>query len=134
MKILKWVRDNFLFTFTIFLLGFIPLYPKIPLLDVVNTWVYVRAEDFIIALAVVIWTIMLVLKKVTLKTPLTIPILVFWIVGGLSTFHGVLFIFPTLSDVFSNDAFLSYIRRIEYIFLFFVAFTSIKDKKYPRRD
>lgn len=130
MKILKWIQDNFLFAFTIFLLAFIPLYPKIPLLDVVNTWVYVRAEDFIIALAVVIWVIMLVLKKVTLKTPLTIPILVFWIVGGISTFHGVMLIFPTLSDVFANVAFLSFMRRIEYIFLFFVAFTSIKDKKY----
>ena len=130
MKILKWISNNFLFVFTIFLLAFIPLYPKIPLLDVVNTWVYVRAEDFIVALAVVIWTIMLVLKKVSLRTPLTIPILIFWIIGGLSTFHGVLLIFPTLSDVFSNVAFLSYMRRIEYMFLFFVAFFSIKDKKY----
>jgi len=130
MKILKWITNNFLFAFTIFLLGFIPLYPKIPLLDVVNTWVYVRAEDFIILAAVVIWTIMLILKKVTLRTPLTIPILVFWIIGGLSTLHGVMLIFPTLSDVFSNVAMLSFMRRIEYIFLFFVAFTSIKDKKY----
>lgn len=130
MKTLKWIKNNFLFTFTIFLLAFIPLYPKIPLLDVVNTWVYVRAEDFIIVLAVVIWIIMLVLKKVTLRTPLTIPILVFWIIGGLSTFHGVLLIFPTLSDVFSNVALLSFFRRVEYIFLFFVAFSSIKDKKF----
>ncbi len=130
MKILKWISNNFLFVFTIFLLAFIPLYPKLPLLDVVNTWVYVRAEDFIVALTVVVWTTMLVLKKVTLRTPLTIPILAFWIVGGISTFHGVMLIFPTLSDVFSNVAFLSFMRRIEYIFLFFVAFTSIKDKKY----
>lgn len=129
MKIFRWIRDNFLFTFTIFLLAFIPLYPKLPLLDVVNTWVYVRAEDFIIALSVLIWMAMLILKKVTLKTPLTIPILVFWIIGGLATLHGVLLIFPTISNVFSNVAFLSYIRRIEYIFLFFVAFASIKDKK-----
>lgn len=130
MKIIKWLSNNFLFVFTIFLLAFIPLYPKIPLLDVVNTWVYVRAEDFIIALTVLIWVTMLLLKKVTLKTPLTIPIFVFWIIGGFSTLHGVLLIFPTLSDVFSNVAFLSFMRRIEYIFLFFVAFTSIKDKKY----
>ena len=130
MKILKWLSVNFLFTFTIFLLAFIPLYPKLPLLDVVNTWVYVRAEDFIIALSVLIWMAMLILKKVSLKTPLTIPILVFWIIGGLATLHGVLLIFPTISDVFSNVAFLSFFRRIEYIFLFFIAFASIKDKKF----
>lgn len=130
MKILRLIWNNFLFVFTLFLLAFIPLYPKLPLLDVVNTWVYVRAEDFVIAIAVIIWSIMLVLKKVSLKTPLTIPILIFWVAGGLSTLHGVLLIFPTISDVFSNVALLSYLRRIEYIFLFFVAFASIKDKKF----
>lgn len=130
MKTLKWISNNFLFTFTIFLLAFIPLYPKLPLLDVINTWVYVRLEDFIIALAVVTWTIMLIFKKVTLRTPLTIPILVFWIIGGLSTLHGVLLVFPTLSDVFPNVAFLSFMRRVEYMFLFLVAFASIKDKKF----
>lgn len=130
MKIAKWIWNNFLFIFTVFLLAFIPLYPKLPLLDVVNTWVYVRAEDFVIVVAVIVWAIMLLRKKVSLKTPLTIPILIFWLVGGLSTFHGVLLIFPTISDVFSNVALLSFLRRIEYIFLFFVAFASIKDKKF----
>jgi len=130
MKFLKWILNNFLFVYTIFLLGFIPLYPKIPLLDVVNTWVYVRAEDFIVAFVVLVWIILLLFKKVTLKTPLTIPIMVFWIIGGLSTLHGVLLLFPTLSDVFSNVAFLSMLRRIEYMSLFFIAFASIKNKKY----
>lgn len=130
MKLLKWIASNFLFVFTLFLLAFIPLYPKLPLIDVVNTWVYVRAEDFVVVIAAVIWITMLFLKKVSFKTPLTMPILLFWIVGGLSTLHGVLLIFPTMSDVFSNVALLSFFRRIEYIFLFFVAFTSIKDKKF----
>ncbi len=130
MKILKWIFGNFLFVFTIFLLGFIPLYPKLPLFDVVNTWVYIRAEDFVITLAVLIWVGMLILKKVTLKTPLTIPILIFWIIGGLATLHGVLIIFPTVSSLYSNVALLSFFRRIEYIFLFFIAFSAIKDKKF----
>ncbi len=130
MKILKWIGDNFLFVFTLFLLAFIPLYPKLPLLDIVNTWVYVRAEDFVVVLAVVIWTAMLILKKITIKTPLTIPILAFWIIGGLATLHGVLIIFPTVSNVYSNVALLSFFRRIEYIFLFFVAFSGIKNKKF----
>lgn len=130
MKILKWVINNFLFIFTIFLLVFIPLYPKLPLLDVVNTWVYVRAEDFIVVVAILIWLTMLILRRVSLRTPLTLPILIFWIIGGLSTLHGVLLIFPTISDVFSNVALLSFFRRIEYIFLFFVAFGSINNKKF----
>ncbi|MDP2585331.1 MAG: O-antigen ligase family protein [Candidatus Levybacteria bacterium] len=129
MKIFKWIQNNYLFIFTIFLLAFIPLYPKIPLLDVEHTWVYVRIEDFIVVLAIAVWTILLLLKKVTLKTPLTIPILLFWIAGGLSTLHGVILIFPTLSNVFSNVALLSFLRGIEYIFLFFVAYSGIKDRR-----
>ncbi|MDO8657814.1 MAG: O-antigen ligase family protein [Candidatus Levybacteria bacterium] len=130
MKILKWIWGNFLFIFTIFLLAFIPLYPKIPLLDVEHTWVYVRVEDFAVTFIVLVWIILLLLKKVSLKTPLTIPIMIFWVIGGLTTLHGVLILFPTLANVFSNVAFLSYLRRIEYMSLFFIAYASIKDKKF----
>ncbi len=100
------------------------------MINVQHTWVYVRAEDFVVTLVIILWMLLLLLKKVTLKTPLTLPIILFWLAGGISTLHGVLLIFPTISDVFSNVAFLSFLRRIEYIFLFFVAFTSIKEKKF----
>jgi len=130
MKILKWIGNNLLFIFTIFLLVFIPLYPKIPLLNVQHTWVYVRFEDFSVAFVILVWVILLLFKKVTLKTPLTIPIIIFWIIGGLSTLHGVMLLFPTLANVFPNVALLSFLRRIEYMSLFFIAFASIKDKKF----
>ena len=96
MKILKWVLDNILFFVTLFLLAFIPLYPKLPLLDIKNTWVYVRGEDFAILLIFFIWMILLFLRKVTLKTPLTLPIMIFWIMGAVATIHGVLLIFPSI--------------------------------------
>jgi len=130
MKILKWIGANIFFIITIFLLVFIPLYPKLPILDVEHTWVYIRLEDFVIVFVVLLWIILLLFKKVTLKTPLTLPIILFWIAGGLSTLHGVLLIFPTLSDVFPNVAFLSILRRIEYISLFFVAYQGMKEKKF----
>ncbi len=130
MKILRFIRDNILFFITLFLLVFIPLYPKIPTVGINNTWVYIRLEDFLVAAVVVIWAALLLKKKVTLKTPITLPILFFWIIGGIATLHGALLFFPNLANVFSNVAFLSYIRRIEYISLFFVAYTSIKDKRY----
>src|SRR3989344_4263510 len=49
-KWFSWAWNNILFLCTLFLLMFIPLYPKLPLLDVRNTWVYIRAEDFIVTL------------------------------------------------------------------------------------
>ncbi len=130
MKIIKWIGNNLLFAITLFLLAFIPLYPKLPLFDVVNTWVYIRAEDLIVALTFFLWITLLILKKVTLKTPLTFPIMLFWIAGGISTLHGVLIIFPTIANVFSNVAFLSMLRRMEYMSLFFVAYAGMKDKKF----
>lgn len=130
MKLFKWIWEHILFILTLFLLAFIPLYPKKPLLDIEHTWVYIRAEDFIVAIVIGVWTLFLLRKKVTLKTPLTLSILLFWIIGGIATLHGVLLIFPTLSGIFSNVALLSFLRHIEYMFLFFIGYSAIKDKKF----
>lgn len=133
MKIFRWFSHNSLFLLTLILLIFIPLYPKLPLIDVQHTWVYLRVEDFLIGFVVLFWIILFFRKRVTLKTPLTTPILIFWVIGGIATLHGVLLIFPTMSNVFSNVALLNFLRRIEYLSLFFVAYFSIPKieiKKY----
>lgn len=128
-KILHWISDNLLYVYTLFLLAFIPLYPKLPLIDIKNTWVYVRFDDFAIVLAVLLFAVQLLRRKATLKTPLTLPIVIFWIVGLLSTIFGIVFIFPKLSGVFPNLAVLYYARHIEYMVLFFVAFSAVKSRK-----
>lgn len=130
MKLFNWIWENIFFILTLFLLAFIPLYPKRPLLDIVNTWVYIRVEDFVVAFIILFWVLLLLFKKINLKTPLTIPIMLFWIIGSITTLHGVLLIFPTIANVFPNVAFLSFLRRIEYMSLFFIAFAAIKDKSY----
>jgi len=130
MKIIKWISENILFVVTLFLLAFIPLYPKIPLFDVKNTWVYVRGEDFAVLFALVFWVILLIKRKVTLRTPLTIPIMIFWIIGAIVTIHGIILIFPGTANVFPNVAFLTYLRHIEYISLFFIAYSGMRDKRF----
>ncbi len=130
MKLFKFLRENILFSATLFLLAFIPLYPKIPIVDIRNTWVYIRLEDFAVLISLSIWVYFFIKKKVTLKTPLTIPILAFLVVGGIATLNGVLILFPKLSNVFANVGFLSYLRRIEYMSLFFVAYWGFKDKRF----
>jgi len=127
-KLIGWCKDNILGLITLFLLAFIPLYPKLPLVDIKNTWVYVRVEDFYVFGALLVWGILFFRKKVTLNTPLTLPILGFWLIGVLATIHGVLLIFPTVANVFPNVALLSFIRRIEYMSLFFIAFSSVRGK------
>src|SRR3990167_9555916 len=129
-KVFSWVWENSLFLATLFLLAFIPLYPKLPLFDIVNTWVYIRVEDFVILFVLFLWLALLFKKKVTLETPLTFPIIIFWIVGGIATIHGVVLIFPTTANIFPNIAFLGYLRQIEYLSLFFVAYSGMKEKKF----
>ncbi len=131
-KILSLIFDNILFLETVFLLIFIPLFPKIPLLSVKYTWVYVRAEDFIVLFVIISWIILLLRRKITLRTPLTLPILIFWIIGAIATIDGILIVFPMLANVHPNVAFLSLVRHIEYMSLFFVAYFGMKDKKALR--
>lgn len=129
-KLFVWCNDHILLVLTLFLLAFIPLYPKLPLIDIKNTWVYVRVEDFIVLVSLLIWGISVVRNRLTLKTPITTPILIFWIVGAVATLHGILLIFPDLADVFPNVAFLGFLRRIEYMSLFFVAYGGMKEKRF----
>lgn len=129
-KILNFLSNNLLFVLTIFLLVFIPLYPKIPLVDIQNTWVYVRAEDFFVFIVLAVWATYLVRNKISLRTPLTIPIFLFWIIGAASTIHGIILIFPNIANVFPNVAFLSFLRNIEYLSVFFVAFSGMRDKRF----
>lgn len=126
---LQKLRENILLTASLFLVAFIPLYPKLPILDIKNTWVYIRAEDFIVFLVLSIWVSLMFLRKVSFKTPLTMPILIFWTVGIVATLHGVILIFPSLDGVYANVALLNYLRRIEYLSLFFIGYAAVKDKK-----
>ncbi len=130
LKRINWFKDRGLVLATLFLLAFIPLYPKLPLLDIKHTWVYIRGEDFVVLFILLYWGFLVVRNKVTLRTPLTVPILIFWFIGAISTLHGILLIFPGLADVFPNVAFLSFLRRIEYMSLFFIAYSATKDRRF----
>ena len=73
-KLWLWCKENILFISSILLLMFIPLYPKFPLLDIKNTWVYVRIEDFLVLGALFIWVVLAIKRRISLKTPITIPV------------------------------------------------------------
>ncbi len=138
MKLLKWIANNSLFFCSLFLLAFIPLYPKLPLISVTHINVYIRLEDFLIFLVVLFYLFQVVRKKASWRSPLTIAIFSFWLVGLVATILGLIFIFPHLSSdptitsdpgIYIKNAFLFFLRHIEYLSLFFVAYASIKEKK-----
>lgn len=132
-KLLNWLDRHLIQLGVGFLLFFIPLYPKFPLIDIKNTWVYIRIEDFFVALVIGIWLTQLLRKKVSFKTPLTVPIFVYWAIGGLSVLNALFILRTQLAHFFPLLSILHYLRRIEYMALFFVAASTIKDIKIVRR-
>lgn len=102
--------------FTAALLIFIPLYPKFPLFILPFTYVAIRAEDFLIVIAVLISLIYFLKHRFTKFPPLTPQILIFWAVGLVSCISAILI----TKNVNPMLVILHYFRRIEYMSLFFV--------------
>ena len=128
-KILNFLSENTLLVTALALIILIPLYPKIPLFGVQNTWVYIRYDDFFVLFGLLVFGIQLLRKKATLNTPLTIPIVIFWAAGLISTIFSIVFYFTQIPGVFPHIAILNALRYIEYISLFFLAFSAVKNKK-----
>lgn len=128
-KLIEWFNQWGLYVATLFLLTFIPLYPKLPLIDIRQTWVYIRLEDFLVAAALILLLIQLLRMRRVPDGSITLPIFVYWGIGLLSLVHALVFIFPSFQGIyFSHLAVLHYLRRIEYMGLFFVAYEAFRKK------
>lgn len=126
MKHINWFKSNALIAAALFLLLFIPLYPKLPLFDVVQTWVYIRLEDFLVLLADILLVWHLVRRESSIKSPLTIPIVTYLGVALVSLAIALIFIFPRFSGVlFPHLAILHFARRFEYMSLFFLMYAGL---------
>jgi len=129
LKLLKWLDDYLLPIFAGFLLGFIPLYPKFPLVDILPGYIVrVRLEDVLILSCFLIWIMYLVRGKIRLsENPLVKPILLYLSLGFLSLVSAV-FIVKTipLETIHVGKGLLHLLRRVEYFSLFFIFYSSIK--------
>ena len=113
------------------LIGFIPLYPKIPLFSPIEEYIVrVRLEDLLIALVIPITFIQILRKKVRWHPVMTKLILVYAAVGLLSTLSAV-FITKTvpLVPVHIGKTLLHYFRYLEYFSVFFVSFAAIRSRQ-----
>ena len=128
-KLFQFLDNQLLKIGVLFTIVFTALYPKLPSIQVTHTWVYIRLEDFVISAVVLIWIIQLLRKKVTLPWPISLPIFLYWFVGLLSLIYSIIFIGPHLAGFFPKIAAFEYFRRIEYMILFFVGFSTIRTKK-----
>src|SRR3989344_3450887 len=131
-KLLRWLDDHLLPVFAGFILVFIPLYPKLPLMDVLPGYnVRIRLEDIIVSLCLVIFVINLFRKKITLSSnPLLRPIAIYLLIGFMSLLSAI-FIIKTipLETIHIQKALLHLFRRLEYFSLFFIFYSSIRSLK-----
>lgn len=114
--------------FWIFLaiLVFIPLYPKFPLVNVPLTYVAIRLEDVLIALGFSLAVlIQLPRAKRLFKMAIIQSYALYWFIGLVSLVSAI-FITYTIPP---HLGFLHWLRRIEYMSLFFMAITAISNLK-----
>lgn len=111
------------------LLIFIPIYPKFPLFNVPGTYVAIRIEDFVIFFVLLLWFIhQLRLGFPSLKDRVGKFIMLYWLVGGLSLLSAILI----TKNISPSVGLFHFLRRIEYMSLFFVALASIRSVKNLR--
>ncbi|MBI3379899.1 O-antigen ligase family protein [Candidatus Gottesmanbacteria bacterium] len=131
-KLLSWIDDHILSILAGFLLVFIPLYPKLPILDILPGYIVrVRLEDFLVSFCFLLWVIWILRGKIKLTdNPLLKPILIYLLVGLLSIFSAV-FIIKTIPIelIFVEKILLHFLRRIEYFSLFFIFYSTVKNIK-----
>lgn len=129
-KLLKFLEEKGLFWGIAFLLFFIPIYPKFPLLAVPGTYVAIRLEDFLVASILGLWGILGLLGVIRGRKRLFFPglwplFLIYFLVGGLSILSAI---FIT-KNIVPHIAFLHFLRRIEYMSLLFAAYYSLHRTK-----
>lgn len=118
------IFNHYLFYLLLGLLVFIPLYPKIPFLSVPGTYVSIRLEDFLVGIILAFWLLINFSKlRDYLSKTIFKSFLLFWGIGLLSVISGILI----TSTVLPHLGLLHFFRRVEYMSLFFVAATTIKD-------
>lgn len=128
-KLLQFVDEKLLKFGVAFAILFTALYPKLPSIHIVHTWVYIRLEDFLIGAITLIWLAQVYRKKIKIPFAETTPFIFFWLTGLLSLIFSMIFIAPHIANYFASVAVLNYIRRIEYMVLFFVALSTVRNLK-----
>lgn len=125
-KWLKWIDDNILKILLGVFILIIPLYPKLPLKMVNYTYIAIRLEDLYIGLLVFVFFIQLLRKKVVLNENFLLLFLLFWLSVFASYFFGV---YISKTVIIKTVGILHSLRRIEYMIIFFITGSIIKNKK-----
>jgi len=113
------------------LIIFIPLYPKFPLTNVTGTYVAIRMDDIVIAIAIAVWGIYQLWKKFPFAKLKINRLFLIYFLAIITTTVNAIFVYQTEP---TNILILHMLRRFEYMSLFFItvsAIKSVKDLYFP---
>lgn len=124
----RWLDGNLLFLLGTLLFAFIPLYPKLPLFDILPGYIVrVRFEDLLIALAGLVWLIQLLRRKITWQSPLFKLIGTYTAIGFFSILSAMFLIHTVpLELLHVGKSALHLFRYLEYFFLFVMMYGALK--------
>jgi len=125
-EFLKFADDNLVKIFLTVFIFFIPLFPKLPIKTIDYTYIAFRYDDVFVALLTLVFVIQLLRKKVQLNKSFIIPFVVFWVMVFISFFWNT---YVSKMIIIPHLGFLNSARRIEYMIVFFIASSIIKNKK-----
>lgn len=130
-SVLSWLDDHLLLILAGFLLAFIPLYPKLPLFDVLPGYIVrVRIEDILILITALVWVVQVVRQKVVWKSPVLWAMVAYAVAGLLSVISAVLITKTVPAEVLHiGKTTLHYFRYLEYFSLFAILYSAIQTKK-----
>lgn len=104
----------------------VPLYPKFPFIRLPQTAVSIRLEDFLVFAVLVVWFIAVLPKlKSILKNKITQSVILFLVVALVSLIFGIMI----TKTVIPHVGILHWVRRVEYLSVFFIGLYSIKSMK-----
>lgn len=131
-KILNWLDQNILTLLTGILIVVIPLYPKLPLADLIEGYIVrLRLEDILIMFTSVVWLIQLLRHKIELPKNIITKCIFAYIVIGLLSSLSAIFITHTVTMDRAQllKVSLHFLRRIEYFSLFFITYSGIRSRQ-----
>jgi len=126
MKNISLLLDRLLVIAVVVLITAIPLYPKFPAFRVAESHVYIRVDDFLVAATLPLtflafWR----RRKEVFSCSVSRFIILYWGAGLISLFSAIFINHLALPHL----AVLHYLRRIEYMGLFFLGFLAIRSKR-----
>lgn len=125
-KLIKIIDDNILRWLFIGYIFFIPLWPKLPIKMINYTYIALRMDDFYTAILTFVFFIQLIRKKINIEKKFFMLFCFFWISVFISFLWNFYF---AKTIIHPHLGFLHSLRRIEYMIVFFISLSLIKNKK-----